>query len=657
MSRRAVVPLHEKPRPMSEALARRAYNDRRPGGGQSMRVAVICAAAFVLSVCSAVADVAPQKKWRGVRTPNFYVLGDASDGRLRDVARRLEQFREAIGILLPKAVHESSVATTVLVFKSHKSYKPFKPVFEGKETRVAGYFLPTPTINYITLTTEGGIDNLDIVYHEYVHLIVNNTVSGIPVWFNEGLAEYFRSFEVRDKGKQASLGRAHAEHVLLLRQQFVPLEMLVGVEHDSPLYNENDRRSAFYAESWALVHFLMLAEKQKYATKMNVFVDALINGASLEEASQRALGLTGKELEEQLRSYVQRDRFPYQAVKFTERISRLERLDAVPVHQAAVHATLGDLLMHMQRGTEAREQLEFALEVDPAYSPAHASLGMLHVRHDRLDRARTHLEQAMKGHGATYLTTYYYAYALTEARRQSAASGSVAGDTADIEAALRRTIELNAGFPDAYARLAWHRAQASDIDDAIQLLRRAIALAPGREEYALNLAYLLLQKDENDARAIFERLADTASEPHVRDAARSQVEQFQAYERSRQQWAAGGAGRDDARRPSAAAAGGGTFMPVYRELGAGESRLQGMLTSIACDGRAVIVDVEVEGETIRLRADGCETVDFITYREELQGQQITCGPVAPPDPVLVSYRADPDAATAGTLVAIEFLPR
>ena len=122
--------------------------------------------------------------------PNFRVIGDVGAGDLRQVTKRLEQFREAIGILFPKAALSTSTPTTVLVFKSHKSYEPLKPLYNGKIRQdIAGYFQATRAVNYVTFTVADGLDQLGIIYHEYVHLIVNNTVDNVPLWFNEGLAE------------------------------------------------------------------------------------------------------------------------------------------------------------------------------------------------------------------------------------------------------------------------------------------------------------------------------------------------------------------------------------------------------------------------------------------------------------------------------------
>jgi hypothetical protein len=55
----------------------------------------------------------------------------------------------------------------------------------------------------------------------------------------------------------------------------------------------------------------------------------------------------------------------------------------------------------------------------------------------------------------------------------------------------------------------------------------------------------------------------------------------------------------------------------------------------------------------RFQVARMESVEFITYRTDLQGN-VTCGARTPPDPVYVTAR---DGQLDGTVVAIEFLPR
>jgi hypothetical protein len=73
---------------------------------------------------------------------------------------------------------------------------------------------------------------------------------------DEGFAEYFSTIEV--DGKQAKLGKKPppGDWELLHQHGMMKVSDLFRVQHNSREYNEGDRRSVFYAESWLLVHYL-----------------------------------------------------------------------------------------------------------------------------------------------------------------------------------------------------------------------------------------------------------------------------------------------------------------------------------------------------------------------------------------------------------------
>src|SRR2546422_3269236 len=89
----------------------------------------------VLLLCL-IAPLTAQAKdnWTSVRSKNFLLVGNASEKEMRQVATRLEQFRDVFTRLFSGARFTSPVPTTVIVFKSMNSYKPFNP---GNN---AGYF-------------------------------------------------------------------------------------------------------------------------------------------------------------------------------------------------------------------------------------------------------------------------------------------------------------------------------------------------------------------------------------------------------------------------------------------------------------------------------------------------------------------------------------
>src|SRR2546430_10344290 len=92
--------------------------------------------------------VSARDTWTSVRSKNFLLIGNASEKEIRQVGTRLEQFRYVFMQLFPKANLNTPVPTTVIVFKSDSSYKPFKPLYQGKTNdNVAGYFQQGEDVN------------------------------------------------------------------------------------------------------------------------------------------------------------------------------------------------------------------------------------------------------------------------------------------------------------------------------------------------------------------------------------------------------------------------------------------------------------------------------------------------------------------------------
>src|SRR5687767_5727996 len=116
-------------------------------------IVVLAIVLYFFTAAPAERGVYAKDTWVSVRSNNFFLVGNASEKEIRQVATRLEQFRDVFRQLFPKMNFTSPVPTTVVVFKSDSSYKPFKPVADGKTVPVAGYFQSGREVNYITLTT------------------------------------------------------------------------------------------------------------------------------------------------------------------------------------------------------------------------------------------------------------------------------------------------------------------------------------------------------------------------------------------------------------------------------------------------------------------------------------------------------------------------
>ena len=154
--------------------------------------------------------------WRSVRTNNMFVIGNADPEKLRQVAVWLEFFHRSFARLISRNVIDSSVPTTVIVFRDEASFRPFKPIYQGRVANVSGYFQPGDDINYIAISLdERDRDPFGTAFHEYVHLHLKDNIPGAPLWLNEGLAEIYGSLQFA--GNDALLGAPIPYYIQHLR--------------------------------------------------------------------------------------------------------------------------------------------------------------------------------------------------------------------------------------------------------------------------------------------------------------------------------------------------------------------------------------------------------------------------------------------------------
>src|SRR5262245_39330934 len=279
-------------------------------------------------------SAAAREVWLKAQSTHFALIGDADEKEIRSVGMRLEQFREAFSqissqIFSPSAIN-SSVPITVIVFKDDSAYRPFKPLHQGKPAEVSGHFQSSGDVAYIALAAERGAGNpYTIIFHEYVHALTSGgggaasigspLPTPLPTWASEGLAEYFSSFEVTAGGKKGRIGAAIASHARLLRERpLIPLETLLAVDQTSPFYVEADKKSLFYAESWALTHYLLRPGGRR--PQFRQFINALAEGKSVDLSFKQAFQTGYAAIEHELRNYIDQGLYPTEDVTFAQQL-------------------------------------------------------------------------------------------------------------------------------------------------------------------------------------------------------------------------------------------------------------------------------------------------------------------------------------------------
>ena len=629
----------------------------------------LAASLCLLAAVSHYTTVAAKDTWISVRTKNFYLVGNASDKDVKRVAMKLEQFREVFTQVFPNAKFNTPVPTTVVVFKNRNSYQPFSP-----RPNSSGYFQSGPDVNYIALTTEsGGDDVFSIIFHEYTHQLVDNTYPNAPLWFNEGLAEYYSTFSIADDQKVV-LGSPVAHHVFKLRDSnMLPLRTLFAVDHKSPHYNEKNKTSIFYAQSWALMHYLIIGKAGRNE-QLGKFMELLNFKTPLERAFQEAFGTTFEAMEKDLRKYVQQDRYNVVRGHFEKKLVLDTNFETKALTEAEGQAYLGDLLLHSYR-KDAYTYLEKALQLDPNLQMAHTSLGMAYFREGKVKEARASLERAVAANSQNYLAHYYYAETLSRANTDRPTTGGYPPEVAaKIREHLQKAIALRPDFYESYNLLAFvNLVTGKDIDESIASLKRILSTAPGQHNLKYMLGQLYLQKnDYKSARELLEQVIKSNADEQVRSHAESLLSQLGSMEENKARYEA-------AKQSISSASGAASVVTVgvdaiketpappqdpsqylreaLRKPLAGETQLQGTLLRIDCERKGIMFVVKTETGLLPLRTASFDAVEITTYDPKVQGE-ITCGERKPANVVVVSYVPNKDKRLGfeGTLKAIEFVP-
>ncbi len=644
----------------------------------------ICLVALISQQTVTAADT-----WVSVRTKNFQLIGSADEKSIKQVGLKLEQFREVFTYLFPTMKFNTPVPTTVVVFKNDSAYGPFKP-----RSNTAGHFQPGPDVNYIALSTEvrGEQDPYSIIFHEYTHLLVENTFENAPVWFNEGLAEYYSTFRITDD-QNVEVGNPVSGHVHLLREKkMLPLRVLFEVDYKSPHYNEKNKQSIFYAQSWALMHYLVIGKDGKGA-QLGKFMELLSANVPMDQAFTQAFGIPIDTMEKELSQYIKQDRYNVSKGHFARKLELDTNTTTTTLTEAEAHAYLGDLLVHSNR-PEAHTYLQRGLKLDPNLAMAHASLGMAYFREGRTVQARASLERAVAANSQNYLAHYYYALSLSRARPEDmpSISGYPPEVAANISEHLRKAIELRPDYPEPYNLLAFMTLLTGEnLNEVTESLRKVFAASPGRHDTAFMLAQLLLRKNEfKTARALLEQVKKSNANDNTKQVAENllvqlsgvekDLERFDALKKAAEKKAAEDAEKEDespeprrsspqpvvsygsettSKYPQPAPSNDPSYYlrEVLRPPAAGETQLQGILQKIECDAKGIVFVVQTPAGLLRLRTASFDDIELTTYDTTVQGE-ISCGVRKPENTVIVCYtpNADKRIKADGTLKSIEFVP-
>jgi Tfp pilus assembly protein PilF len=483
---------------------KKAWISKRAMRSGLLGLLALCALLF--SPCRAQAS---NNSWVEVRSPNFTVISNTGEKEARKIADQFEQIREVFQNAFPKMRVDLGKPVVIFAVKNEDSMKTLLPAFwEVKgHTHPAGWYQPAEEKHFVVVRTNiEGENPYEVAYHEYTHALMNVNVRDLPLWLSEGIAEFFGNSAIHDH--YVEIGKISPYHLQVLQQsKLIPIPALLQADHSSPYYNESNRASVFYAESWAIVHYLQLDPDARKRNLLHDFLATYEAGGNYVDAAEKTFGDL-KKFGQKMEDYSRQTSF-YVGKVTTSVHGDPKSYSSRVLPQAELDSQMGELYVYTKRFNEAKSSLNAAVQADPNLPLAHEGLGLLAYYEKDSETAEAEFARAVQLNSTNFLAYFFSA-------RAKLREGGMKPDTGPtILADLEKAISLNPEFAPAYATLAtFYSMNPETQEKALAAGRKAIQLEPGNLAYAASYGYVLLNMGKTaDAKALASRIQSASRTP------------------------------------------------------------------------------------------------------------------------------------------------
>lgn len=392
-----------------------------------LTAAALTIAALALAVLAEPArPAAAPKVWREASSGPVQVVSDGNAADTLALLQRVVTVRNLVERATGRWIGDAAEPVLVLAPNGRDGMRELiGRAAERNPGLLVAAALPSPFGHHLALRADARqIGNDALVLHEYVHLVTAAEFDPIPppAWIDEGLSEFWSTLVAR--GDRLDVGAPIGAFVRALRRGrgWIPIAELVRAPRGR--YDTVDGKlEMFYAESWALVHYLLLKDRtpaMTYAPQLP---------ADLEP------------LDDALRAYV---RTPIAGVALEPRDVNSQTAGAITIRELPEPEALAIRASVMAYGENPEAGVRLAsraVALDANQPLATEAIGIICFLTNRGDEARSWLEKAVSLPGAGYRSHYYY--------------GIVAAGTPSIAAKhFRRSLELRPGFGPAAEWLA-----------------------------------------------------------------------------------------------------------------------------------------------------------------------------------------------------------
>jgi hypothetical protein len=431
--------------------------------------------------------VVAEQTWLEVRSPHFRVITDGSSKDARNVAYEFEQMRHVLALRFQNAHIESGAPLTIIAARDESTYRAIAPtLWKAEGNRIAGVFFRgwEKQFALIRLDTWGDANSV-VVYHEYTHSVLHANAHWLPIWLDEGMAEFFAY--TRFEKDHIYVGAPSLRMAVLRNESLIPVTTMLDVNSRSPYYHDESKAQLFYAEAWAMVHYMTFGPDMGNGEKLNQFFKLTQEGTSQQKAFQQVFG-DPHAFDFAFSQYI--SRFSFSAgVLPPDHSTDPKSFSERKLTPAEADYELACFQVGAHDRTNARTSIEKAIALDPNLAAAHEELAYLNFDQGKDDDAQKEWKQAATLDPS--LPRSQFALLMT-----GPLSGKLSSISTDqlraAQVTLQHITQLGPSYAPAYVELALVEWQLGSLQDAYKNAHQAETLEPWRASYRLLTGHILL---------------------------------------------------------------------------------------------------------------------------------------------------------------------
>ena len=464
--------------------------------------------ALALAVSLAIPLPAAGQKWFRARTPSFTIVSSASETKTRQVAIHLERLAAALRHVHPR-FSANAVETKIFLFARRRESQPyFDLLLSGSRRNWSGvYAAHGGGTGTMVIDAEQLFISDRTAVHELMHAILSGSESPLPLWLEEGIAEYFSTAQVRNG--VLTVGTPIPEHRTRLKDATLTVADVFAAAGGSATASHE----LFYPVSWGIVDSLVRANRKAFYD----FVSDLEKGVPTDRALQARYAMTPVILDQLVRN-------PYHKPVMTSTLA-VERIEVETTLTPISHADAVNELGRFIGVIGAREDAERFLTAYPDHGRSVASRALLQMWAGNFAPAIALAEKALALAPDDPAVQLDAAMVLLE--NALGPHTRVATLPPEATARYRRARDLaerakSHDAPLADAIVGTSYLVEEDARPGIAPLERARSARPARTDFALNLYAVLVRAGERErAGALFDKVIARANDPHADPAMRT----------------------------------------------------------------------------------------------------------------------------------------